>query len=126
MSFKCRKCGTELPDEAAYCTSCGEKQDRESIISKLTNWATFKPKQVIGAFAALLVVGASVLTVSNAQSAASVTDSKTAANQEEEVWIAEDSDVYHSDPDCSDMEDPEQITLEQAEKDGYKPCKKCH
>ena len=31
----CYKCGTELEDDALFCTSCGEPQDRENSCSNI-------------------------------------------------------------------------------------------
>ncbi len=42
------------------------------------------------------------------------------------VWISESGEKYHSDPDCSNMKDPEKITREKAEEMGRTPCKKCY
>ncbi len=42
------------------------------------------------------------------------------------VWITESGSKYHSKPSCSNMKSPKEITLEEAEKEGYEPCKRCH
>ena len=42
------------------------------------------------------------------------------------VWIPQSGSKYHSDPSCSNMRDPTQVTLEQAEAWDYGPCKKCY
>lgn len=43
------------------------------------------------------------------------------------VWVPTKSGKkYHSKPDCSNMSDPKQITQEEAEEQGFTPCKKCH
>ncbi len=41
------------------------------------------------------------------------------------VWIPKTGSKYHSDPECSNMKDPTQVSLSQAESMGYTPCKKC-
>lgn len=41
------------------------------------------------------------------------------------VWIPKSGSKYHSDPECSNMKDPTQVSLSQAESLGYTPCKKC-
>ena len=33
---------------------------------------------------------------------------------------------YHSNPDCSGMEDPIQVTIEAAKADGFTLCQKCY
>ena len=43
------------------------------------------------------------------------------------VWIPTKSGKkYHSKADCSNMSNPKQITQEEAEDQGFEPCKKCH
>jgi hypothetical protein len=42
------------------------------------------------------------------------------------VWVDNKGKVYHSKEDCSDMKDPKQIKLSQAEKRKLTPCEKCH
>jgi peptidoglycan hydrolase-like protein with peptidoglycan-binding domain len=42
------------------------------------------------------------------------------------VWVDKKGKVYHSKKDCSDMKNPKQIKLSQAEKQKLKPCDKCH
>lgn len=46
-------------------------------------------------------------------------------SQETMVWIPKSGSKYHSDPECSNMKDPAQVSLSQAESMGYTPCKKC-
>ena len=46
-------------------------------------------------------------------------------SQETMVWIPKTGSKYHSDPDCSNMKNPTQVSLSQAESQGYTPCKKC-
>ena len=42
------------------------------------------------------------------------------------VWIPKTGSKYHSNPNCSNMKNPTQITIEEAENRGYEPCKKCY
>lgn len=46
-------------------------------------------------------------------------------SQDTMVWIPKTGSKYHSDPECSNMKDPTQVSLSQAESMGYTPCKKC-
>lgn len=46
-------------------------------------------------------------------------------SQETMVWIPKSGSKYHSDPECSNMKDPAQVSLSQAKSMGYTPCKKC-
>lgn len=42
------------------------------------------------------------------------------------VWIPKSGSKYHSNSSCSNMKNPNQVTLEQAQAWGYEPCKKCY
>jgi len=42
------------------------------------------------------------------------------------VWIPQSGSKYHSRADCSNMNNPSQVTKEEAESMGYEPCKRCH
>ena len=44
----------------------------------------------------------------------------------EMVWIPKTGEKYHTNPTCSNMKDPTQVTKEEAEQRGYEPCKRCH
>lgn len=47
--------------------------------------------------------------------------------QEVMVWIPTHGGTkYHSRSSCSGMEDPQQVTLEEAQALGFTPCKRCH
>lgn len=50
-----------------------------------------------------------------------------AVNTEETVtvWIPRTGTKYHQNPNCSNMKNPTQVTKEEAENQGYDPCKKC-
>ena len=47
-------------------------------------------------------------------------------NQTELVWIPSTGSKYHSSSTCSNMKEPMQVTKEEAIKQGYEPCKRCH
>ena len=43
------------------------------------------------------------------------------------VWIPTNGGTkYHKDADCSDMINPQQVSLEYAEAHGFEPCKLCY
>lgn len=42
------------------------------------------------------------------------------------VWIPKTGSKYHSNPNCSNMKNPRQVTKSQAISSGYEPCKKCY
>lgn len=46
--------------------------------------------------------------------------------QGETVWVSTSGSKYHSNAGCSNMKNPQQITLEEAIARGYEPCKKCY
>jgi cell division septation protein DedD len=50
----------------------------------------------------------------------------TATPVEEMVWIPQTGSKYHSKASCSNMKDPRQVTLSEAQASGYEPCKRCH
>lgn len=48
-------------------------------------------------------------------------------HNERMVWIPTNGgNKYHSRPGCSKMKNPKEVSLEQAEKNGYTPCKRCN
>lgn len=53
---------------------------------------------------------------------------ESGSENEEEimVWVSGSGTKYHSKSSCSNMKSPKQMTLEEAEEQGYEPCKKCH
>ncbi len=42
------------------------------------------------------------------------------------VWIPKTGHKYHSNPNCSNMKNPSQVTINQAKDRGYTPCSKCY
>ena len=46
--------------------------------------------------------------------------------QEEMVWIPRTGAKYHSSSSCSNIKNPSQVTLDEAIRRGYEPCKKCY
>ena len=46
--------------------------------------------------------------------------------QEQMVWIPQSGSKYHSNPSCSGMNNPQQVTVSEAESMGFTPCKKCY
>lgn len=47
-------------------------------------------------------------------------------SQERGVWVCSNGKKYHSNPDCSNMAAPYQLSLSEAEAQGYTACKKCY
>ena len=51
----------------------------------------------------------------------------TTSTTERLVWIPTHGGIkYHRTNTCSNMIDPDQVTLRQAEQKGFTPCKKCY
>lgn len=46
--------------------------------------------------------------------------------QEEMVWVPNTGSKYHSNPNCSNMRDPREVTISEAKSEGFTPCKKCY
>ena len=46
--------------------------------------------------------------------------------QEEMVWIPSSGSKYHNNPNCSNMNNPTQVTESEALSQGYEPCKRCY
>lgn len=67
-------------------------------------------------------------TVSETENSNNTTDTVTETyHNERMVWIPTNGgNKYHSKPSCSKMQNPEEVSLEQAEKRGYTACKKCN
>lgn len=61
-------------------------------------------------------------TPSDAQSDVAATDQ----NQADMVWYSAGGSRYHRTSSCSNMDNPQQITKEEAELMGLTPCKKCY
>ena len=49
-----------------------------------------------------------------------------AEQQAELVWIPSSGTKYHCSADCSNIKNPSQVTLNQAESLGFTPCKRCY
>ena len=50
----------------------------------------------------------------------------TGVTEEILVWISKPGERYHSIPDCSNMKNPLQVTIEEAEIREYTPCMRCY
>lgn len=63
-------------------------------------------------------------TAAPAQTAAP--SSPTERSNGSTVWVSKTGSKYHSDPSCSGMKDPSQLSRAEAESQGYTPCKRCY
>lgn len=54
------------------------------------------------------------------------TSSAVKSDQSVLVWIPQTGSKYHCKSDCSGMKDPTQVTLEEAVRRSYEPCKRCY
>ena len=52
-------------------------------------------------------------------------DSAPTEPTENPVWISRTGSKYHTNSNCSNMKNPSQISREEAEAQGYAPCKRC-
>ncbi len=58
---------------------------------------------------------------------ATTTETESSEPQEEMVWIPTGGGKkYHSRPGCSNMNNPQEVTISQAEARGFTPCKRCY
>lgn len=48
------------------------------------------------------------------------------ADDSDMVWIPKSGKKYHSNPSCSNMKSPSQVTIDTAQARGYTPCSKCY
>jgi membrane protein involved in colicin uptake len=60
-----------------------------------------------------------------AQAEAQATETNQQA-QGQMVWIPRTGSKYHSNSSCSNMKNPTQVSLSEAQAAGYEPCKKCY
>lgn len=64
----------------------------------------------------------------NAETVAPIVETDTSQQEtvEKMVWIPESGSKYHNKSSYSGMNNPQQVTLSEAESLGFTPCKKCH
>lgn len=55
-----------------------------------------------------------------------VYNQETIGTQEVFVWISKTGKRYHSTPECSNMKQPLQVSIYEAEIRSYTPCMKCY
>lgn len=53
-------------------------------------------------------------------------DGEEGEEKTEVVWVSGNGTKYHSTPNCSNMKSPRELTIEEAERQNYTPCSKCH
>lgn len=74
-----------------------------------------------------LASAGSVQTAAAKPSTAAVQTISTSKKTEEMVWIpTHGGKKYHSKSTCSNMKDPEKVTLSKAKEKGFTACKKCY
>lgn len=54
------------------------------------------------------------------------TTSYSVVEDEQKVWVDDTGSKYHATSGCSNMSNPYQISISEAEAKGYKACKKCY
>lgn len=74
-----------------------------------------------------LASAGSVQTTAGKAPAAAAQTISTSKKTEEMVWIpTHGGKKYHSKSSCSNMKDPEKVTISQAKEKGFTACKKCY
>lgn len=109
------------------------------VLGQLSYGDTVEVQSVSGDWAkvlyngAIAYVAAAYLTegIVQVETEASIpeTSAQTEAPQEapaQMVWIPNSGSKYHSNPNCSNMKNPTQVTIDQAINMGYQACKKCY
>lgn len=72
-------------------------------------------------------VASDYLSDTQPTAAPTATQAPTSSDQQETmVWVSDSGKKYHSRSGCSNMSNPHQISLSDAQAQGYTPCKKCH
>ena len=65
-------------------------------------------------------------TTTTAPSSTASSSSGSSTSQSAMVWVSKTGSKYHSSSSCSNMKNPSQISLEDAQARGLTPCKKCY
>ncbi len=84
--------------------------------------ARFDPSAVVE----IHYVNAMVMPEDSASSVASDESGLSDGEPGDMVWLPQSGSKYHSRADCSGMIDPRKVSLEEAQRLGYSPCKRCH
>lgn len=72
-------------------------------------------------------VASDYLSATQPTAAPAATQAPASSDQQETmVWVSDSGKKYHSKSSCSNMSNPHQISLSDAQAQGYTPCKKCH
>jgi uncharacterized protein YgiM (DUF1202 family) len=72
-------------------------------------------------------VASDYLSDTQPTAAPAATQAPSSSDQQETmVWVSDSGKKYHSKSSCSNMSNPHQISLSDAQAQGYTPCKKCH
>lgn len=92
------------------------------VMAGALDWSTFFSTLTDDELIALQEALATELTVRGLSDSASI-QKQTAF--EPLVWIPKKGSKYHKNSGCSNMKDPSQVTLTEAIRLGYEPCKRC-
>lgn len=72
-------------------------------------------------------VASDYLSDTQPTAAPAATQAPSSSDQQETmVWVSDSGKKYHSKSSCSNMSNTHQISLSDAQAQGYTPCKKCH
>lgn len=92
------------------------------VLACALDWSSFFSTLTDDELIALQEALANELTVRGLSDSAS--DEKQAA-LESLVWIPKSGSKYHRSSGCSNMKNPSQVTVSEAIRLGYEPCKRC-
>ena len=77
-------------------------------------------------FVLFALVGIGILLMRNMDLLEEPVTSSAAAESPETVWIPETGEKYHRRPKCGNMKKPTGTSRQEAERQGYGPCKTCY
>jgi hypothetical protein len=127
---------TSVPEDSSSVLKYGSKGDAvKQLQNQLIELGYIAPGGDDGAFGDVTLLAVKSFQKENGLKSDGIAGEKTlalisggTAKQDPDVfvWVESKGKVYHSNKDCSDMKDPKQIKLSQAEKRKLKPCDKCH
>lgn len=124
---------TEISTEVYTATSNVNVRSAENteseIIGQLAYGNTVEVQSVSGDWAKVLYNGITAYVAVSYLTKGEIsleTEQSVAEAPAQMVWIPRTGSKYHSNPNCSNMKNPSQVSKDQAVSMGYEPCKKCY
>ena len=113
--------------------SCGDKKKKEdkTTIEKQTSTEAVTTTEVSTTALettteAINPITEENTTVVNTESVTEASSEVTTETNEQMVWICSEGKKYHKSSTCSSMDSPWEVTVSDAERLGYSPCKRCY